>query len=277
MLGVVVSTLLWMCGLGNVHAGTVTYVYTDPQGTPLAEADASGNITARFEYTPYGVSVSSMGVAPNGVGYTGHVNDPESGLVYMQARYYDAAVGRFLSVDPVGPSPGDGFNFNRYNYVENDPINKIDPDGRCPVCVIPACAATPCGAIVAAGAAALAVATINAIHETKGYLEQESRSKPPPPLPEAEGKPHSIPDGKGGYTSYPDGKPTTGKQYRPDGKPHGDIPRPNVKEWEPNPQNPNGTGGSTVRPPRPDEIPSTPTPAPIPKSAPPPKASFEIN
>ena len=112
------------------HAGTVTYVYSDPQGTPLAEADASGNITARFDYTPYGVAVASMGPAPNGPGYTGHVNDPETGLVYMQARYYDPAAGRFLSVDPVGPSVGDTFGVNRYAYANNNPIVNMDPDGR---------------------------------------------------------------------------------------------------------------------------------------------------
>jgi len=118
------------------HAGTVTYVYTDPQGTPLAEADANGNITARFEYTPYGVSVASMGAAPNGVGYTGHVNDPESGFVYMQARYYDPVVGRFLSVDPVMASgSGDWRHFNRYAYAYDNPNKFTDPDGRCPICI----------------------------------------------------------------------------------------------------------------------------------------------
>jgi RHS repeat-associated protein len=122
---------LWLLA-AVAHAGTVTYVYTDPQGTPLAEADANGNITARFEYTPYGVSVLSMGAAPNGVGYTGHVNDPETGLVYMQARYYDAEVGRFLSVDPVGAREGAIFLFNRYNYAENNPIKNVDPDGKAP-------------------------------------------------------------------------------------------------------------------------------------------------
>ena len=108
--------------------GTVTYVYTDPQGTPLAEADAHGNITATFDYVPYG-SIA-MGAPPNGPGYTGHVNDPESGLVYMQARYYDPSSGRFLSVDSKGPAVGNAFNFNRYAYANNNPINNIDPDGR---------------------------------------------------------------------------------------------------------------------------------------------------
>jgi RHS repeat-associated protein len=125
------SMLLWLgCALGGLaHAGTVTYVYTDPQGTPLAEADASGNITATFDYAPYGGQ--ALGTPPSGPGYTGHVNDPESGLVYMQARYYDPTVGRFLSVDPVGPAPGNAFNFNRYGYANNDPIVNMDPDGRC--------------------------------------------------------------------------------------------------------------------------------------------------
>jgi len=64
------------------------------------------------------------------VGYTGHVNDVESGLVYMQARYYDPEVGRFLSVDPVGPEPGSAFSFARYSYANNDPIRNFDPFGR---------------------------------------------------------------------------------------------------------------------------------------------------
>ncbi|MEO5831033.1 MAG: RHS repeat-associated core domain-containing protein [Rhodanobacter sp.] len=122
------SCLLMLQPCFAAHAGTVTYVYTDPQGTPLAEADAQGNITARFDYTPYG-SVA-MGSAPNGPGYTGHVNDADTGLVYMQARYYDPVVARFLSVDPKAPAAGNAFNFNRYTYANNNPINNIDPDGR---------------------------------------------------------------------------------------------------------------------------------------------------
>lgn len=124
--------------------GTVTYVYTDPQGTPLAEADARGNITATFEYTPYGTyapqGTSTPGPAPKGPGYTGHVNDPDTNLVYMQARYYDPVTGHFLSTDPVKPSAGDAFNFNRYAYVNNNPIMGLDPTGmedECPVgCMI---------------------------------------------------------------------------------------------------------------------------------------------
>ncbi len=47
----------------------------------------------------------------------------------MQARYYDPALGRFLSIDPVGFSPDQPFMFGRYTYVANDPINAWDPKG----------------------------------------------------------------------------------------------------------------------------------------------------
>jgi len=122
---------LWL-GLGlQAHAqtDTVTYVYTDPQGTPLVKADASGNVIAKYDYTPYGNSITSLGAAPNGPGYTGHVNDPETGLVYMQARYYQPT-GRFLSPDAVGPAAGSINSFNRYAYANNNPVVNIDPDGR---------------------------------------------------------------------------------------------------------------------------------------------------
>jgi RHS repeat-associated protein len=121
---------LWLAMSMATHAGTVTYVYTDHQGTPLAEADAQGNVTATFDYRPYGAQ--ALGTPSKGPGYTGHVNDPDTGLVYMQARYYDPTIGRFLSADPVSPSAGDSFNSNRYVYVRNNPVVDIDPDGRQP-------------------------------------------------------------------------------------------------------------------------------------------------
>jgi RHS repeat-associated protein len=71
---------------------------------------------------------------PNGIGYTGHVNDPDTGLIYMQQRYYEPLAGRFLSVDPVTTDANTGANtgasFNRYAYALNSPYTYKDPDGR---------------------------------------------------------------------------------------------------------------------------------------------------
>ncbi|SDM91289.1 RHS repeat-associated core domain-containing protein, partial [Maricaulis salignorans] len=61
---------------------------------------------------------------------TGHITDTDTGMVYMQARYYDPAIGRFLSGDPVGFAQGGPGYFNRYAYVGNNPLNATDPSGE---------------------------------------------------------------------------------------------------------------------------------------------------
>jgi RHS repeat-associated protein len=106
----------------------VTYYYTDQQGTPLATVDATTGGVVAADFRPFGSQ--TLGASHDGPGYTGHIGDVDSGLVYMQARYYDPVVGRFLSVDPVGPKAGDGFVFDRYDYANNNPIRYTDPDGR---------------------------------------------------------------------------------------------------------------------------------------------------
>jgi RHS repeat-associated protein len=121
-----------LLGLANAHAGNtvtkVTLVMTDLQGNVLMTKDTQGHILARYTYQPYGTQQS--GPTNKGPGYTGHVNDPATGLVYMQQRYYDPDIGRFISPDPVAPTPGNTFNFGRYTYANDNPIRNIDPDGR---------------------------------------------------------------------------------------------------------------------------------------------------
>ena len=130
MKKLMVVALVWLALVlaHSARAGTVTYVYSDPQGTPLAEADASGNVTATFDYRPYGAQ--ALGSPKDGPGYTGHVNDADSGFVYMQARYYDPTIVRFLSVDPISLDAGGLLKLNRYDYGNNNPVKNIDPDGR---------------------------------------------------------------------------------------------------------------------------------------------------
>ena len=58
-----------------------------------------------------------------------HERDSETGFDYRGARFYDAEVGRFLSVDPLANVPH-SISLNPYHFVANNPINYIDPDGR---------------------------------------------------------------------------------------------------------------------------------------------------
>jgi RHS repeat-associated protein len=113
----------------ELHAQTtVTYIHTDALGSPVAETDASGRLIEREIYEPYGLQITH---APSdGPGFTGHVADSLTGLVYMQQRYYDPEIGRFLSVDPLGANWESIFSFGRYNYANNNPILNIDPDGQ---------------------------------------------------------------------------------------------------------------------------------------------------
>ncbi|WP_426194211.1 RHS repeat-associated core domain-containing protein [Massilia sp. DWR3-1-1] len=113
--------------VGVASGDTVTYIHTDALGSPVARSDSAGNVISRTSYEPYGRTAS--GVTPT-IGFTGHVNDADTGLVYMQQRYYDPVAGRFLSIDPVTTDANTGDSFNRYAYVENNPYRYIDPDGR---------------------------------------------------------------------------------------------------------------------------------------------------
>lgn len=111
----------------------IEYVHTDALGSPVAISDVSGKIIERKVYEPYGATIG--GATRDGPGYTGHVSDMMTGLTYMQQRYYDPELGRFLSVDPITMySGGDSRHFNNYAYAFNAPYSFKDPDGRCPLC-----------------------------------------------------------------------------------------------------------------------------------------------
>lgn len=134
-------------------AETVTYYYTSPQGTVLAAADSAGNFLTSADYRPYGGQ--ALGTPEDGPGYAGHVNDADTGLVYMQARYYDPAVARFLSTDPASAHEGSLDQFNRFAYIKNNPASNIDPDGKESVSTMIDNGAEGCGAVSCAGWALL--------------------------------------------------------------------------------------------------------------------------
>lgn len=177
------ALLISLVALPSVAAETLTYYYTSPQGTVLATADAAGVVLSIADYRPYGAQ--ALGSPAPGPGYTGHVNDSDSGLVYMQQRYYDPSVGRFLSVDPVEPEQADVFSFNRFVYAKSNPIANVDPDGRESACVLTAkhCAGDPQSAVDATMSAyqvgvGVGKALVNGAMELDASLQSGTQETP---------------------------------------------------------------------------------------------------
>ncbi len=76
-------------------------------------------------YMPFGEAVITTETVKNNFRFPGQYYDQETGLHYNYHRYYDPAVGRYISADPIGIKGG----INLFAYVENNPVNSIDPMG----------------------------------------------------------------------------------------------------------------------------------------------------
>jgi RHS repeat-associated protein len=107
---------------------TIKYQHTDALGSPAAVTNAARGVVERSEREPYGKLLNRP--IRDGVGFTGHVEDALTGSTYMQQRYFDSDIVRFLSVDPMTVDPATAWNFNRFNYAAGNPFKFTDPDGR---------------------------------------------------------------------------------------------------------------------------------------------------
>jgi RHS repeat-associated protein len=103
--------------------GDSDYYLTDRLGSTLALTDASGAITTRYVYEPFGLATHEGAHSDNALQFTGRENDG-TGLLYYRARYYAPTLHRFLGQDLL-PGLGD----NRYVYIGSNPLGGIDPFG----------------------------------------------------------------------------------------------------------------------------------------------------
>lgn len=104
------------------------YFHPDALGTPETLTDASGNVT-RQAFNPFGTRRDGPTGPATRIGYTGHDQDDDLGLIDMGGRVYDPLAGRFTTADPIMQAPYWSQGQNRYAYVFNDPINMTDPSG----------------------------------------------------------------------------------------------------------------------------------------------------
>jgi RHS repeat-associated protein len=111
----------------SVTRGTATsYFQTDALGS-VRRAVNSTTAVSTYTYDSFGRATESGRVSP--FRFQGREFDDESGLYYFRARHYDPEVGRFISEDPIGLEGG----INLYTFVENNPLNFIDPSGEIPL------------------------------------------------------------------------------------------------------------------------------------------------
>jgi RHS repeat-associated protein len=118
-------------GLGLVarldSSDGLAYYGFDPIGNTRQLTDETGASVNTYDYSPFGIPLSITESVPNPFRYGGRfgVMDDGQGTLYMRARYYDPATGRFLSPDPIGLLAGP----NLYTYVFNSPLRFADPSG----------------------------------------------------------------------------------------------------------------------------------------------------
>ena len=131
----VVLCLALLLGFSLAHAGErITHYHNDPFGNPVLATDEQGNVVWKENYRPFGErTVKSAASANNKIAFAGRPFDPNTGLSYHGARYYDPQLGRFLGIDPKEVDPNDLHSFNRYAYANNNPYRYVDPDGRSPI------------------------------------------------------------------------------------------------------------------------------------------------
>lgn len=109
-------------------SSAVRWMLADHQGTIRDVSDNTGDTTGRHVVFDAFGNVTS-GTLTSRFSYTGQEYDPDTGLYYYNARWYNPSVGRFISKDPIGFAGGDT---NQYAYVGNGATNYGDPGGKMP-------------------------------------------------------------------------------------------------------------------------------------------------
>ena len=146
--------------LTMTYNGTVYYYITNLQGDVMKLERADGGSGAQYAYDAWGnILVMSGTLAElNPLRYRGYVYDQETGFYYLNSRYYDPAVGRWLNPDDTANLGVEEvmLSYNLFAYCLNNPVNRFDVDGNWSLSNR---AKVAIGAVALAGAIALTVVT----------------------------------------------------------------------------------------------------------------------
>lgn len=118
--------------LTMVKGGKTYTFHVNARGDITSVTDESGTVVAGFEYDSWGIITKETGTFASSVPfrYAGYRYDTETKLYYLQQRYYNPEIGRFLTLDPVLGDKKNPITQNGYAYADNNPVNLVDPDGE---------------------------------------------------------------------------------------------------------------------------------------------------
>lgn len=116
---------------GSYRDSTYHTYLKDQQGSTTNIVNENGTLSAAYDYSDFGetTEITESGF-DNQVCYTGGIYDDETGLYYLNARYYDPELGRFISQDTYRGMPEESDQWHLYAYCANNPINYVDPSGH---------------------------------------------------------------------------------------------------------------------------------------------------
>ena len=119
--------------LAMKYNNTLYYYVLNAQGNVVRIVNSSRSVVASYTYDPWGKIISSSGTLAdiNPLRYRGYYYDSETGFYYLQSRYYDPEIGRFINADSYASTDATGLlSTNMFAYCENDPVNGSDPNGE---------------------------------------------------------------------------------------------------------------------------------------------------
>jgi len=108
------------------------YFHYDHLGSTRHLTDESETVTDAYDYHAFGEPLSVSGGTLNPYLFTGEQHSPETGLVYLRARYYSPGVGRFLTRDTWNGRRGEPITLHKYLYANANPMVFVDPTGHDP-------------------------------------------------------------------------------------------------------------------------------------------------
>jgi len=109
----------------------LTYMLSDHLGSTSLTTDSAGNVISELRYTVWGEVRYQAGTTSTSYTYTGqYSNTADFGLMFYNARWYDSQLGRFAQADSIVPGGVQGYD--RYAYVNNNPLRYTDPSGHSP-------------------------------------------------------------------------------------------------------------------------------------------------